>query len=135
VGDEPSAVRVLKSKSFQRFARRCGIDDASLLDAVQRAERGLIDADLGSGVIKQRIARSGQGKSGGFRAIVFFRRGTRAVFVHGFEKSSQSNVEAWELKQFRTAARIVLDLADTEISRALDAGVYLEVQKGRKSDA
>ncbi len=135
MADEPSAVRVFKSKSFHRFARHCGIDDASLLDAVQRAERGLIDADLGSGVIKQRIARSGQGKSGGFRAIVFFRKGARTFFVHGFEKSSQSNIEPWELRQFRKAAKIVLDLTDTEISRALETGVFLEVQKRRKSDA
>lgn len=93
MSQNPIATRVFMSKSFHRFARNCGIDDASLLDAVQRAEDGLVDADLGSGVIKQRIARSGQGKSGGFRAIVFLRRGKRAVFVHGIEKSAQSNIE------------------------------------------
>ena len=39
------------------------------------------------GVIKQRLAREGQGKSGGFRSIVLFRRGEKAFFVYGFAKS------------------------------------------------
>ncbi|WP_349626969.1 type II toxin-antitoxin system RelE/ParE family toxin [Rhodopseudomonas palustris] len=57
-------MRVFKTKAFARFARRERISDPRLLDAVQRAERGLIDADLGSGVIKQRIARAGEGPVG-----------------------------------------------------------------------
>ena len=61
--------------------------DAVLRDAVVRAEKGQIDADLGGDVIKQRIARPGQGKSKGYRTIIFFRRGARAFFVYGFAKS------------------------------------------------
>ena len=62
-----SSVRIFKNKSFARFARKSGIADASLRKAVADAEKGLIDADLGGGVIKQRVARDGAGKSGGFR--------------------------------------------------------------------
>jgi len=40
------------------------IDDR-LCEAVERAESGLIDANLGGGLIKQRVARLGQGRSGG----------------------------------------------------------------------
>ena len=81
-----------KNKSFVRFARRAGITDAALCDAVLRdavlrAGRGQVDADLGGGVIKQRIARAGGGRSGGFRVIVLFRREDRAFFVHGFAKN------------------------------------------------
>jgi len=47
---------------FQRFARNEGIADAILCEAVARAEKGLIDGDLGGEVIKQRIARLGQGR-------------------------------------------------------------------------
>lgn len=67
-------MRVFKTKSFARFAAEM-ITDADLCDAIRRAEDGLIDADLGGGVIKQRLAREGQGKFGGFRSIVLFRRG------------------------------------------------------------
>jgi len=66
-------LRIFKTKSFVRFARRERISDASLCEAIRRAERGLIDADLGGGVIKQRVARAGQGRSGGFRVLIAYR--------------------------------------------------------------
>lgn len=120
---------MFKSKGFQRFARSSAIDDASLLEAVQRAEQGLIDADLGGGVIKQRVARRGEGKSGGFRTIILFRSGDKAIFIHGFEKSAHSNISAGELRQFKRAAKIVLNLTSEEITRALKAGVYIELTR------
>ena len=77
-----------------RFTRKSKIGDDALLDAIDRAERGLIDADLGGGVIKQRVARPGEGKSSGFRVIVFFRHKERAFFVHGFAKNEKDNIKA-----------------------------------------
>jgi hypothetical protein len=62
-------VRVFKTKAFARFARAQRMSDGSLGEAIRRAERGLIDADLGGGVIKQRVARPGQGRSGGYRVL------------------------------------------------------------------
>lgn len=50
-------------------------------------EHGLVDADLGGVVFKQRIARTGAGKSSGYRATVLLRSGERAFFVYGFAKS------------------------------------------------
>ena len=86
-----------KTKAFTRFADKAGISDVALCRAVTDAERGLVAADLSGGVIKQRIARSGQGKSGGFRTLIVFRAGTRAIFVHGFAKSERDNIEKDEL--------------------------------------
>jgi hypothetical protein len=74
-------VRVFKTRVFARFARKVKLGDKALREAVAEIERGLIHADLGGGVIKQRIARSGVGKSGGFRTIILFRVESRAVFV------------------------------------------------------
>jgi hypothetical protein len=65
-----------------RFARREQLGNDALLEAIERAERGLIDADLGGGLIKQRVAREGQGRSGGFRTIIGYRQGSRAVFLY-----------------------------------------------------
>jgi hypothetical protein len=62
-------LRVFKTKEFARFARREDVDDERLCEAVDRAERGLVDADLGGGIIKQRIARKGQGRRGGYRTL------------------------------------------------------------------
>lgn len=120
-------MRVFKTKPFTRFADHEGIDDAMLCDAVRRAEDGLIDADLGGGVIKQRIARKGQGKSGGFRSIVLFRRGNRAFFVYGFAKSGRDNIRKDELRAFRRLADEMLGLDDTALQAAVANGAVTEV--------
>jgi hypothetical protein len=120
--------RVFKTRWFQRFARKEQIRDAALVDAVARAEKRQVDADLGGGVIKQRIARPGQGKSGGYRTIIFFRRGERAVFAYGFLKSVRANIEADEEKQFKDAARHVLRLNDKQMDELLKNGDFVEVK-------
>ena len=88
--------KIFKTRWFDRFARKEKIRDPVLVDAVGRAEKGQVDADLGGGVIKQRIARPGRGKSGGYRTIIFFRPGERAVFAYGFAKSARANIAADE---------------------------------------
>ena len=85
-------MRIFKNKSFMRFARKADLGDAVLCEAIREAERGLIAADLRGGVIKQRIARPGQGKSGGFRVLIVFKAGMRAFFVHGFAKNERDNI-------------------------------------------
>jgi hypothetical protein len=119
--------RVFKTRWFQRFARREKLRDPVLLDAVARAEKGLLDADLGGGVIKQRIARYGQGKSGGYRTIILFKRGERAVFIYGFAKSERENIDADEEKQFKEAARHVLRLTEKQIAELVKEGDFVEI--------
>jgi hypothetical protein len=120
-------VRVFKTKWFVRFARKEGIADSELCEAVARAERGLIDADLGGGVIKQRLARPGQGKSGGFRSIVLFQIRHRAVFAYGFAKSERDNIDGDELRAFRDLAAALLAYDDEQLRFALDSNVLKEV--------
>ena len=85
-------MRVFRNAWFGRFARKEKISAAALWEAVERAERGLIDADLGGGVIKQRISRSGAGKSRGYRSIVIYRKDDKAFFVFGFAGLVGGNV-------------------------------------------
>ena len=101
-------MRIFKNKAFLRFAKNAGIGDALLCKAIRDAERGLIAADLGAGVIKQRIARRGQGKSGGFRTLVVFRAGARAFFVHGFAKNEKDNIGKDELVALKKLATELL---------------------------
>lgn len=86
------AVRIFHNKAFARFARKAGIPEAALCQAIREAERGLIAAQLGGDVIKQRIARPGQGKSSGFRVLIVFKPSALAVFVHGFAKNERDNI-------------------------------------------
>jgi hypothetical protein len=105
-------VRIFRNKPFTRFARRARITDAELCEAISNIERGLVDADLAGGVIKQRIARKGSGKSGGFRAVILLRMGERAFFVHGFAKSDRDNIRDDELAALKKLAGELLNYDD-----------------------
>jgi hypothetical protein len=121
-------VRIYKSRWFQRFAREEGIADAVLREAVVRAEMGQIDAGLGGEVIKQRVSRPGQGKSKGYRTIIFFRRGAKAFFMYGFAKSRRANIDDDEKAQFKEAAKHVLALTETQLAALLKRGDFVEVK-------
>ena len=120
-------VQVLKMKAVAKFARRERISDASLKEAIERAERGTIDADLGGGLIKQRVARQGQGRSGGYRMMVAYRAKGRAVFLYGFAKNERENVDAEELTSLRKIATDLLVADAAKIARALAEGVLQEI--------
>lgn len=121
-------MRVFKNAWFQRFARKERIRDAALCEAVARAGKGLIDADLGSGLIKQRVARPAAGKSGGYRVLIFFRVEARAIFVFGFAKNDRANLDDDEEAVFKQAAKLVLAFTDEQMDAELAAGRLTEVQ-------
>jgi hypothetical protein len=114
-------MRVFKTRWFVRFAKSEKIGDASLANAVARAERGLLDADLGGGIIKQRVARPGKGKSGGYRTVIAYRARNRAVFLFGFAKSARDNIGPDQLADLKEAASELLALSNGEIAQRLDA--------------
>jgi hypothetical protein len=122
-------VRIFKTKTLAKFTRQQGITDADLVDAVDRAVRGLIDADLGGQLIKQRVARPGKGKRGGFRLLVGFGP-HRSVFLFGFAKNERENIEDAELKTLREIAGAFLKANDEAIAQALNDGTLIEVQHG-----
>lgn len=120
-------MRVFKTKAFERFARKERITDRQLSDAIRRAQQGLLDADLGRGVIKQRVARPGEGRSGGYRALIAFRIEHRAVFIFGFAKKDQANIDDDELRALRKAAAEILSWSDAQISVLVKEGKWLEI--------
>ena len=120
-------MRIFKNAWFCRFVRREKITDVTLKDAVARADMGLIDAELGGGVIKQRLARPGQGKSGGYRSIILFRKGERAFFVYGFAKSERENIAPEEEVVFRKSAKSLFALSEMEIEALLNEEVLTEI--------
>jgi len=119
--------RIFKNAWFGRFARKENIDDDALVEAVRRAENGLIDADLGSGVLKQRVARSGTGKSRGYRTIILFRKGERAFFVYGFAKGNRNNIRKDEEEKFKKMSGHVLSLTDAQLDELIAGGRFQEV--------
>jgi hypothetical protein len=128
-------VRIFKTKWLARYARRQRIADRSLKEAVTRAARGLIDADLGGGIVKQRVARSGQGRSGGYRMLIAYRPGARAVFLYAFAKNERENIDPDELLTLREIGAIWLAADARHIAQALADGTLQEVTDGEEENA
>jgi hypothetical protein len=126
-------VRIFKTKWLVRYARRERITDRSLSDAIERAARGLIDADLGGGIIKQRVAREGQGRSGGYRMLVAYRAGARAVFLYAFAKNERENIGSDELLTWREIGAGWLAANAHQIARALAEEILQEVSDGENN--
>ncbi|MFT5090433.1 MAG: hypothetical protein ACI906_002103 [Candidatus Latescibacterota bacterium] len=121
-------LRIFKNAWFNRFARRERIGDAALTELIARIAKGAIDADLGGHVIKQRMARPGQGKSGGYRTIIIFRQADKAFFVYGFAKKELENINEDELKAFKQTAKELLALSEDQIEQLIKIEGLTEIE-------
>jgi hypothetical protein len=102
---------IYKTKVFDRWANEQGLTDQNLCQAIKEMSAGLIDADLGSGLYKKRVARTGKGKSGGFRTLIATNRGDRWIFVFGFAKNERDNINKKEKDAFKKLANYYLSLS------------------------
>ncbi|WP_046861631.1 type II toxin-antitoxin system RelE/ParE family toxin [Microvirga massiliensis] len=121
-------MRLFLTKEFARLARKNDVGDADLREAVRRAESGLVDADIGANLIKQRIARKGEGRSGGFRTIVFYKAGDRAVFLHLFAKNQQANLSDHERDAYREFAKFLAGLTTETMAALVHERGWKEIQ-------
>jgi hypothetical protein len=121
-------MRLFATKEFARQARKNRVRDEDLKEAVQRAEEGLVDATIGAHLIKQRVAREGKGRSGGYRTIIFLKEGDRAVFLHMFEKSQQANLTALEEEAYRDFAKVLAVLDDEAFAAAAEKRNWKEIE-------
>jgi len=124
-------VRIFKNTWFARFSGREGIADGELKEAVSQLEAGQADANLGGNVYKVRVARPGEGKSGGYRVIVLFRSRERTFYVYGFAKSDRGNITRGELRALKERAKDVFSLTDKQIEERIKKGTLIEVSGGR----
>jgi len=122
--------QVFKTRTFIRWIRKVGITDNVLSKAVDEMARGLIDADLGGGIVKKRLAIPGQGKRGGVRTIVATKKEDRWVFLFGYTKNERTTIEAGELKALQELAKEYLEFDACQIRRAVEKGVLTEIDYG-----
>jgi hypothetical protein len=125
-------MRIFKNTWFTRFAGKEGITDGELREAVNQLEAGhrrqRVGGDsLGGGVYKIRLARPGEGKSGGYRVIVFFRSEERTFYQYAYPKSSRSNIGQGELRFYKKLAKLRFAMSDRELADALNAGEFIEI--------
>jgi hypothetical protein len=102
------------------------LTDAKLAAAVREIERGLHDGDLGGHLLKKRMARAGAGKRGGYRTILVYQKGHRAVFLYGFAKNEQDTLSPVELQEYQKAARVYVRLSEADMGKALEEIDYAE---------
>ncbi|MDR1470777.1 MAG: type II toxin-antitoxin system RelE/ParE family toxin [Spirochaetaceae bacterium] len=121
-------MRTFKNSWFTRFAAKEGITDGELKAIVNDVlETGQAEANLGGGVYKVRVARPGEGKSGGHRVIVFFKSEFRTFSVYGFEKSDRANIGQREKRDFKKNAKDDFALTDEQIEAWLRRESLVEV--------
>jgi hypothetical protein len=120
-------VRVFKYKWFAKFAEKAGISDDDLREAVKEIEAGLVDANYGGNVYKKRIARKGEGKSGGYRTILFFKSGDKTFFVYGFAKSNRNNIREDEEQRLKKEAKKAFAYSDEALAAAVKIGELIEI--------
>lgn len=115
-------MRIFKNKWFQRWARKEGVSDAALCEAAREVVAGVVDADLGGGLFKKRLARAGGGKSGGYRLLLGYRKPNvaRIVFVFAFAKSERANITKSEEAPLRMVAELFFSASDEEIKNLLE---------------
>lgn len=119
--------RVFKTQSFHRWMRKTELTDALLCAAVAEMEQGLVDAHLGGGVVKKRIAVPGRGKSGGARTLVATNHKNRWFFVFGFEKNVRANISDNELEALQNIATDLLALGSSQLDKAVAQEKLLEI--------
>jgi hypothetical protein len=123
-------MHIFQNRNVARATRKEGVSDEACIRAIDDAERGLIDADLGGGLIKQRIAREGGGKSGGYRSIIFYRRGDLAIMLHLFAKSDKGNVTIAERETLGLLAKELKRLSLHQLKDLVRTKGWREISHG-----
>ena len=125
--------RVFKTRHFSRWMRKTELTDSALLNAVEEMVQGLIDADLGGGVVKKRIGLAGRGKRGGARTLVATNKGNRWFFVFGFEKNERANIADDELEALRDIAEQLLARTGRQLDEAVEEDALQEIFHDQKN--
>ncbi|KYC42938.1 hypothetical protein WA1_12560 [Scytonema hofmannii PCC 7110] len=120
-------MKIYKNRTFDRWARKEGLNNLSLCNAVNEMAAGLYDADLGGGLFKKRIAKPGKGKSGGFRTLVATNNEDRWFFIFGFSKNERSNVDKDEEEALKMLSKQLLAYTPEELEQAKNSNVLIEV--------
>ncbi len=119
--------RSFKTRYFSRWMRKTGLTDSALCSAVAEMAEGLIDADLGGGIVKKRVGLAGRGKRGGARTLVATNKGTRWFFLYGFEKNDRANITDDELEALKEIAEQLLARTGKQLDEAVQDGSLQEI--------
>jgi hypothetical protein len=125
-------MKKLKTKWFNKWAKKQKISDAKLLAAIEDIQNNLSSVNFGGGLFKVRVASENTGKSSAYRTIVVYSEDERAVMIYGFMKKEQGNLSSDELKSFKTLSKDILRLNDESLTKAIEKNVFVEI--GEKNE-
>jgi hypothetical protein len=117
-----------KTKWFNKWAKKSSLSDKSLLKTIENVSKNLGVIDLGSGLLKIRTPKVGQGKSGGFRTILVYREKDIAIFIYGFSKTEKDNLDKDELKYFKKLAKDLLKIDNKKIVELEEQGSFIKIK-------
>lgn len=123
-------MRMFKNKWFQRWARKEKVSDADLHEAAREVVEGMVEADLGGGLFKKRLARDGSGKSGGYRLLIGYKKPNleRIVFIFAFAKNERENIKKNEKLVLQKVAEKFFFASEDQIKALLELGEAWEVK-------
>jgi hypothetical protein len=124
-------MRVFKNKWFTRWARTEDVPDAALLQAAAEVVAGQVEADLGGGLFKKRVAREGSGKRRGYRVLIGYKKPhtRRIVFLYAFAKNTRANISDKEKMALSLVAEALVSATEEQIGALLEEGSIVEVQR------
>ena len=128
-------MKIFLTRWFQRWARREGLADAALCNVVEELNQGFVEANLGGGLYKKRVALPGRGKSGGTRTLIAFRRADAAFFIYGFAKNQRDNITPRELAALKALASELLRYDDAQRQQATTGGILKEISDDESFNA
>lgn len=120
--------RIFKTRYFHKWTHKADIRNEELCLALEEVERGLVDAVLGGGLIKKRIALPGKGKRGGARVILVGDRTEKWFFLYGFMKNERENIVPEELDALITIAKDLMHLSTKQLNLAVQQGTLVEIK-------
>lgn len=120
-------MRIFKTQVFAKWAKQENVTDKVIKKAVAEMQSGLIYAELGDGLCKQKIARPGQGKRGGHRTLIAFKKDDRSIFVFGFSKNERENINEQDEKRYRELAQFYLNLSNEQLNKMISEKRLIEV--------
>jgi len=119
--------RVFKTAWFAKAARKAEIGDEELCAAIAQVMAGQCD-DLGGGVFKKRVSRNR------YRSIILAKGKRYWVLEYLFAKKDRANIDAAELKAFRTLAKGYETVTGPQLARLLKDKDLEEICHGDQAE-
>ena len=106
---------------------KVGLEDSTLRKAITEMEQGLVDADLGGGLVKKRVPLPGMGKRGGVRTIVATNHCGIWFFLFGYQKNEKADISKRDEEVLKLLGAKLLRMDDSLLSAAIKAEQIWEI--------